>query len=122
LRPIPGLTGKRLTFGGVGTKVKGVPVDVIVRDDKYAALYEEAILASRNGVVTPPYLAAMKMAAGRPKDESDLIYLISNGQLGDFKATERIIRKHLGPYAVDSFEGYAFEAAIKRALGTERGK
>jgi len=106
-KPIRALAqGKALTFGGYMSDVDGIPVDVILRDDVYEALYEEALDTAKRfrndeldvRMVQPEYLAVMKMVAGRGKDMGDLEYLV--GERGiDMKKTEKIIRKHLGPYA-----------------------
>lgn len=118
LRGIP--RGRPLAFGGDATKASnGVPLDLIVRRDDFRALYEAAIddggmvmLTADNKtipVARPEYLAAMKMVAGRPKDEEDLRHLISYRSL-NMNVTKRLIREHLGPYAVKEFDLFCEEA------------
>lgn len=103
-------SGPLLSFGGVKTTApNGVPVDLVVRSDDYAELYGEALDRAQALpevpwlVVRPEYLAAMKMIAGRPRDENDLAHLILSGHL-DLALAKAVIRRHLGPYAVTEFE------------------
>jgi hypothetical protein len=114
-----------LEFGGVkATTSSGVPVDLVVRDDKYRALYEAAVdHATRvEGVpvlvVGAEYLIAMKMVAGRPKDDADLEFLLSDGGV-DLERARAVVSEHLGPYAVDEFERYCDEVAWRRSRGAE---
>lgn len=105
---------KSLSFGGyAGRSRSGHPVDVIVRCDEYAPLYAEAIDCSVNAglpvpVVGPEYLAVLKMAAGRDKDELDLRTLIRLGVL-DLSRTRRIVKSHLGEYAARSLDSLCEE-------------
>jgi hypothetical protein len=108
---------KHLSFGGVaGLSSKGHPVDLIVRNDEYTELYEEALanaIASPDvpvKVIRPEYIAAMKMAAGRDKDELDLKKLIELKAIS-LPKTEDIIRRHLGRYAVREFKSLVDEVA-----------
>ena len=115
--PIPGLPEEgRLSFGGYRSHTAtGVPVDVIIRSDDYAGLYEEALATATRDpdldvpVVAPEYLAAMKMAAGRVKDEEDLRSLILSGNL-DLAKAETVIRNWLGRYGLSSFRAFVDEA------------
>jgi hypothetical protein len=98
---------KPLVFGGVAIIVDGIDVDLIDRDDDYAGLYAEALDNAEEfddlpaPVVAPEYLVAMKMVAGRPKDDLDVNYLLSDPDLAlNFKQTEGIVREHLGKQAV----------------------
>jgi hypothetical protein len=109
-----------LSFGGIRSKAKnGVPVDVIVRDDQYQELYTCALDAaaripgSRIPVVTLPYLAAMKLAAGRDKDQSDLEFILCDS--GEPRARVRsVVREHLGLYAADEIDSIFEVAKWKR--------
>lgn len=101
--------GKSLSFGGYQTNTpNGVPVDVVLRNDDYAGLYENALFAAVNipesqlPVVQLEYIAAMKMVAGRARDEADLEWMITSDSI-DLPRTKIIIRRHLGPYAVQEF-------------------
>jgi hypothetical protein len=95
-----------LSFGGVQTKApNGVEVDLILREDDYESLYEAAC---KNAVivedvplpvVSPIYLAAMKMAAGRPKDQGDLHFLLREVLFDKLPELSVVIKEYLGPYA-----------------------
>lgn len=121
-KPLEGITETgQLAFGGVkGYTSNDVPVDLIIRDDQYEELYREALYASKENkelgvnVVTPEHLAAMKLAAGRDKDETDLHCLISTGAINILK-TKEIILEHLGRYAVDAFQSFVDEAEWKKS-------
>jgi hypothetical protein len=108
---------KRLSFGGMAGLVEGVETDVIVRDDDYELLYVEALLLAESStelecrVVSPEYLAAMKLAARRTKDELDIKNLIA-GDAVDIDKAKLVIREHLGRYAVDEFESYVKEVRL----------
>jgi hypothetical protein len=102
--------GEALSFGGYQSNApNGVPVDVVLRDDDYVSLYEAALLSAVDvhespiPVVQPEYIAAMKMVAGRARDEADLEWLITS-QTIDLPRTKKIVRQHLGPYAVQEFD------------------
>jgi len=108
---------KQLAIGGVsGLTAQGYPVDLIIRDDEYFELYQEALAHSIAlpdqplKVIAPEYLAAMKMVAGRDKDELDLKTLIRLEAI-DLAQTEDIIRRHLGRYAVKEFKSLVSEVA-----------
>ena len=94
--------GKPLSFGGEQTRaLNGAPVDIIVRDDDYKRLYQSALATATTlpgvpiPVARPEYIAAMKFAAGRRKDEDDLEFMILN-QVIDVKETEKIVYNHVG--------------------------
>lgn len=112
IRDLP--RGKRLSIGGRTTKApNGVPLDIIVRGDKYQHLYQAALVertsAGDLAIVTPEYLAIMKMVAARPQDDIDLKFLIKNDTL-NIEFTKCLIEDHLGIYAVDEFERVLDEA------------
>ena len=115
-KPLSLTPKKHLSFGGFTTLTsEGCPVDVVVRDDDYRALYEEALEEARDEglplpVVTPEHLAAMKMAAGRDKDMGDprtLIHL----KVVDVAKVRSIVKKHLGPYAARELDNLVDEVA-----------
>jgi hypothetical protein len=108
---------KQLSFGGIsGLSKNGHPVDLIVRNDEYAELYQEALSMAISDpnvpvkVIPPEYLAAMKMVAGRDKDEMDLKTLIRLKSIS-LPKTEDIIRRHLGRYAVQEFKSVVDKVA-----------
>ena len=112
-----------LSFGGYRAKTsEGIPVDLILRDDEFRDLYEEALLFSIEieglPVVKPEYLVAMKMVASRPKDDMDLEFLLGE-DIVDLEKTRDIVRKHLGPYAVRELNALLEEAHWRRGRGEE---
>jgi hypothetical protein len=119
---------RELRFGGIQTTApNGVPVDLIVRVDEFHGLYESALVnaGSRQGVpclvVRAEHLAAMKLAARRPRDTLDLHWLIVSETI-DVEATRRLIHRFLGgQFAVQEFERELdlalFEAEREERLG-----
>lgn len=100
---------KRLTFGGRCTKTsKGLPLDLIMRDDVYTQLYDAALNTARRirgyplPVATPEYLVAMKLAAAREKDVLDIETLVILNAV-DVKKARRVISETLGYFAADEF-------------------
>lgn len=119
------IEGEPLSFGGVRTKLAGVPVDFIVRNDDYKDLYEEALDTAvrsieepKTFVVRPEYLAAMKLAARRDKDALDVKKLIALNVLNMDKTLD-IINRHLGRFAVDEFKSLVSEVSWKISRGEE---
>ena len=117
-----------LSFGGYATHApNGVPVDMIVRDDDYTDLYLEAIryAVKVDGVpipvVSPEYLAAMKMASARDKDFIDLGFLLQKEKV-NVKQARSIVRKHLGAYAAQEFDGMVEEAEWMRTRKNPRAR
>src|SRR5215469_610869 len=119
---------KALSFGGYQTTVTiaapskvHVPVDVVMRDDGYKKLYQEAlnralsIRTLRIRLVRSEYLVAMKMIAGRKRDEEDLEFLILRGT--DLKPARKIIFKHLGIYGAESFDRLVDETLWRASKG-----
>jgi predicted nucleotidyltransferase len=114
-----------LSFGGEAvTTSQGHPVDIVVRTDDYAGLYEEAIRTAREEsglpvkVVLPEYLVAMKMVAGRDKDESDLKTVIRLKAV-TFDGAVKVVRKYLGVYAVQELQRLFDEVAWLTSRGEE---
>lgn len=112
---------RKLSFGGVsGRSSNDVPVDLIERDDDYAALYEAALehttKIDRRVVVKPEFLAAMKLAAGRPKDEEDLRFLLTEVLRSDRQRMEgrRIVKRYLGAYAAAEWDSMLAEALWRK--------
>lgn len=113
--PLPLRDAKPLSFGGVrGYTSNGVLVDIVVRDDAYAKLYADAlakaIVIDGLPVVQAEHLAAMKLAAGRPKDDLDLEYLIMSDEPINRAAAREIISRYLGEYAARDFDSIVAEA------------
>lgn len=99
----------RLTFGGIIVKASnGIVVDLIDRRDGYRRLYVQALKHSETTpfgvrIVTPPYLMAMKLAAGRSHDEDDLKRLVVL-RPRDVPKAATLIERLLGYFARDEFE------------------
>jgi hypothetical protein len=115
--------GKTLSFGGFqSTAPNGTPVDLVLRDDDYTGLYEEAIRESvRMQDVAMPvarleHIAAMKMVAGRARDDADLEWIILSGE-ADLSEARAIIRRHLGPYAAQEWEQLVDETKWRASRG-----
>lgn len=109
-----------LTFGGTkAIASNGVPIDLIVRDDQYAELYDAALehasMVHALGVPVVPlrYLGAMKLAAGRGKDLADLQFILLDAKI-NYTALRGIVKNHLGPYAADELD------SIKQVATWER--
>lgn len=119
-----GYSGEPLVFGGVRTREGDVPLDVIVRDDEWKDLYAGALAAAvvvdgiTPPIVTPEFLVAMKMIAGRPKDDGDVRYLVLSEDL-DMARAEAVVRRHLGAYAVKELRAILAEAEWRRSRGEE---
>lgn len=126
---VPLARPKKLPFGGVSGKTAGgVPVDVIVRDDDYQALYQAAVRTAQRRasvsmlVVRPEYLVAMKMVAARPKDEQDLMFLLTSPHV-DLAKAKQVVRADLGAFAADELDRLIDEAqwqATRRKSKTRR--
>lgn len=115
----------RLKFGGIQTRTpNGVPVDLIVRQDKYRALYEIAIETAQPSsrvstrIARPEFLAVMKFAAARGKDIQDLTWLIVNEKI-DLIETSTLAQTFLGGYAQDRFDETVALTLWKKSRGEE---
>ena len=114
----------RVEFGGQKFKTKdAVPVDWIVRRDRAAELYREALELARRApggfpyrVVPAPYLAAMKFWANRPKDHEDLKTLMELGAV-NLRQVRAIIRRTLGPDAAIEFSSLLSELRLRMERG-----
>lgn len=113
-----------LTFGGFTTRTASkIPVDIIVRDDESRALYRAAIRAAKRmpgvplRVVTIPFLAAIKQASGRTKDEGDLEFLLLKMSDGEYLETRRIVKRFLGWYAARELDQYRAIARARLSMG-----
>lgn len=120
---IPAERTGQLSFGGEKLlSSSGVPVDWVVRDDDYADLYAAAVadpLPPENSpapvdVARPEYVLVMKMVADRGKDRADVEWLLAN-DLVDIEFTRRIVRKHLGAYALRDLDALEREVAWKKS-------
>lgn len=122
--PVPELAAETpLSFGGYQSHTPGgVPVDLILRDDDFKAIFEEALLHPRRiegvavPVVSPEYLVLMKMVARRPKDELDLEALLGLGVV-DVDKARGMVRRLLGAYAVGDLDAVVQMAEWRRGKG-----
>jgi hypothetical protein len=112
-----------LMFGGFAAyTTEKIPVDVILRNDAYAPLYQVALEVPRRfrGVPLPvvglEYLAAMKFAAHRGKDLDDLAFLVLHTPL-NMKRTLQIVEEYLGHYAIQELNHFVEDV---RATGGRR--
>lgn len=107
----------RISFGGVVLEtVEGIHVDVIVRDDAQAGLYRHALDAATVSdfgvpIISPEHLAAIKFAAGRPKDQSDLIFLLKSMKSGEIGKARNLVYRFLGgAWPAEEFDRVVDEA------------
>lgn len=128
------LEAKRpIDFGGEGYDVevekRQVPVDVIVRDDKLANIYQAALASAKTTdldikIVSPEWLVVMKHFSPRAKDKLDLTWLLQEEGLVDRKQVEKNLNAAIGEdaayYVVSDLESdYAYADFLK---AREKGK
>lgn len=119
---------KVLGFGGESYRApSGAKVDLIVRNDDYTKLYDDALVNIQHTpqgipIVSPEHLAAMKLAAGREKDILDLKWLIRQVGLLNLKSTRSIVYRFMGRYAQDRFDDIADQAMIEKEMQRRRGR
>ena len=86
-----------------------------MRTDDFSAVFDEALIHGRRiedvpvPVASPEYLVAMKMIAGRDKDNLDLITLLQSGEV-DLPRARCMIKRLLGAYAAKQFDARVAEA------------
>lgn len=117
----------RLSLGGWrGTTSKGVMVDVLVRGE-FEGLYENVLAHARFEpelgikVARVEHIMAMKLVAGRGKDEEDIKIILRLGEL-DLKEARSFIRRQLGQFAVKEFDSYVDEVAWRKAKEEKEGE
>jgi hypothetical protein len=123
-RPVPALKPeKELSFGGYkSTTPNNVPVDVVIRDDDFKSLYNAALSHASHlkgipiQVAKLEYLTAMKFVIDRPQDEADFNFIVTSTNVS-IDQTEKIVRKHLGVYAVQEFRSSVEIARWKKSVG-----
>lgn len=119
---------KPISFGGARyISPNGAMIDLVVRNDEYAKLYEDALSNSielPDGViiVTPEHLAAMKLAAGREHDILALKWMIRQPDLLDIKKTRALVYRFMGRYAQDRFDDVSDQAMIEKEMKQRRGR
>ncbi len=106
-----------LSFGGESYEVKvadrTVSVDVIVRNDELAKIYQTALKQARETdiglkIISPEWLVVMKFFSARAKDKIDLIWLLQEEGLVD----RRLIESNLND-AVGAESAYFIYAELK---------
>ncbi len=100
-----------INFGGSAfIAPDGAKMDVILRNDEYKNLYDEALqhlVVTEDGIpiASPDYLAAMEFAANDPKHTLDLKWLIKQPRLLDLQQVKNIIYRHIGQkFGVETFD------------------
>jgi hypothetical protein len=118
-----------LHFGGDAYQAPdGSKLDVIVRNDEFTALYQEALanaITTPEGIpiVTPEYLAAMKLGAGTDKHLLDLKWLIKQPDLLDVKKAENIVYRTMGgKFAQDIFRKIVDLALLEKEQAKRAGE
>jgi hypothetical protein len=117
-----------ISFGGARYAApNGTMIDLIVRNDEYSKLYEDAIIGSivtPEGIpiVTPEHLAAMKLAAGREHDILALKWMIRQPELLDIKKARALVYRFMGRYAQDRFDDIVDQAMIEKEMRQRRGR
>jgi hypothetical protein len=123
-----------VSFGGQITKVDGVSVDWIVRDDERAHLYDMALDYTvrkalkgqeKTWVIYAEWLVLMKALTHRTKDELDVIWLLQQPRKVNRKRVEEYVRDILGKNAfiwMDIMEDFFVEADIRKQMEKGRGK
>jgi hypothetical protein len=119
--PLAKPSSGKLSFGGdIYTTEDNIHVDWIVRTDEQQSLYQAALdhrARMTNGllVVAPEYLAVIKLLARRPKDESDLLFLLRRRGLVNRGKAHAIIKRLYGPGAFaisDDLRSHELEADL----------
>jgi len=106
---------EELIFGGVVARTpQGHTVKLVVRSDEYRPLYVAAVdhavdVGLPLKVVRPDYLLALKMAAARDKDVSDVKTLVVLGAV-DVRSARKIVKEHLGEYAARELDALVDKA------------
>ena len=125
---LPLKRGRSLSFGGFSTTtVSGVPIDLVIRDDKYERLYLDAIDTAVKRprmplpVARPEEIIAMKMVAAREKDQNDIDFLLGTGAV-DHDRARRIVGEYLGVYAADEYDRLVEVAEWLRERDKRRGR
>lgn len=95
--------------------------DWVVRNEDFVELYDEAITESGGGYFTgivfkAEYTIPMMMLTRRTSHLARIEQLISEHQ-ANIDETKKVIRKHLGPYAVQKFNDLVSRTEWKRSRG-----
>lgn len=118
---------KPISFGGARyASPSGASIDLIVRNDEYAKLYEDAItnaIQTPGGtpIATAEHLAIMKLAAGREHDILALKWMIRQPDLLDIKKARALAYRFMGRFAQDRFDDIVDQATIESEMRRRRG-
>lgn len=126
----PLIPQRPIGFGGtVYRDPNGTKVDWIVRSDDYQGLYEAALagaVAPEPGatkVLTPEYMAALKLAAGRATDVEDLKWLLKAPGLLVLQNAKNLVYKYVGgQFAVEAFMRLEDQAELEQRWEERRGE
>jgi hypothetical protein len=116
-----------LGIGGFkGKTSRGVQVDVLIGGDyptlRQAALEEAPFIEELDvKVATLEHILALKLVAGRAKDELDMRTIFMLGG-ADLDRARSIISKHVGKYAVGDFNSLVDEVAWQMERDRKKGK
>lgn len=100
-----------LSFGGERYEIeidgRKIPADWIVRRDKYAEIYRQALKDATEidgrKIISPEWLVVMKYSAGRGKDRLDLLWLLQQKDLVNRKKIRQNLRNLLGELGAIGF-------------------
>lgn len=126
LKPLRKLN--KISFGGERyASPSGAKIDLIARDDEYRSLYEDAILhaiesPSGAAIVTPEYLAVMKLASGREHDILALKWMVRQRDLVNIKKARSIAYRYLGRFGQDRFDDIIDHAQVELEIMKRRGR
>ncbi len=106
-------------FNGRTVKMRGIPVDFLAPDSVGTAFLDAAVgTAEVSGglpIIQLGPLVAMKLHAGRHKDQADIVEVLKAA--GDFEATAATVRTYLAevaPHFLEDFESLAVQARVER--------
>lgn len=102
---------RHLIFGGERYEVeidgRKIDTDWIVRKDKYAEIYVQALKDSTEidgrKIILPEWLVILKYAAGRGKDRLDLLWLLQQKKLVDRRKIAQLLKNLLGELGAIGF-------------------
>ena len=100
-----------LSFGGERYEIeidgRKIPADWIVRRDKYAEIYRQALKDATEidgrKIISPEWLVVMKYSAGRGKDQLDLLWLLQQKGLVNRKKIKQNLKNLLGELGAIGF-------------------
>lgn len=120
-------TPLKLPYGGTVWSGSEAPeVKIVVRTDEYMDLYRDAIRNAVPGplgfpVVSPEYLAAMKLAIHDLRHRLDLKWLLGKKDLVDRLKLQKIVHDYVGGrFALDALEVIEEEVEIDIEMDRDR--